>query len=174
MGFIYKIILGGSGSVGKSTLLYRLKFGRFSEDTKKTIGVDFISYQYKILDNGSELSLQIWDLAGQDRFKKLHPSYIDGAHAAILMHDLTRPETGRDLVDWVAMMREKNKNLPILLIGSKLDLVNPKEAVRFIMDPMFEVHKAFAHRVISSKTGEGVTDIFQLLGKELLRVNIKK
>lgn len=172
MGYIYKVILGGEGSVGKSTLLYRIKYGRFAEDTKKTIGVDFISYQYLV--DSSEMSLQIWDLAGQTRFKQLHPSYINGAHAAILMHDLTRPETAKILDVWVAMMREANKNLPIILIGSKLDLVNPKEAVRFIMDPMFTPHNAFAHRVISSKTGEGVEDIFQLLGKELLRVNIKK
>lgn len=162
MTFLYKILLAGEGATGKSTLVARVKTGKFTEGMKMTIGVDFTPYQIKY--EGEDYLLQLWDLGGQERFQFMHAAYTLGAHGAILIHDLSRPSTAFKLPNWLKIVTEKNpKNLPVLLVGSKLDLVDVGTAIKFVLDPFFDQFHSIGHLTISSKTGQGVEEVFTQL-----------
>jgi len=164
--FILKILTAGEGGVGKTTLLHRYVEGRFSAETKMTIGVEFFLKESVI--NGEHCTLQLWDFGGQQRFRFLLESYVLGAKGALLMFDLTRPMTLDNLEQWVNICRKGNPNLPILFIGTKLDLSN-----EIMVDDdyalSFKDHfNLFDYLRISSKSGENVENAFKLLTKKIL------
>ncbi len=83
----FKIVVGGDGGVGKTTLLHRFVTGSFEETTHMTIGVQFHNKELHIAD--FDVTLSVWDLGGQDRFRFILPSYVLGAKGALLLFDLT-------------------------------------------------------------------------------------
>ncbi|MFX1238897.1 MAG: Rab family GTPase, partial [Promethearchaeota archaeon] len=120
--FILKILTAGEGGVGKTTLLHRYVEGKFSAETKMTIGVEFFLKETDI--EGNTATLQLWDFGGQERFRFLLESYVLGAKGALLMFDLTRPITLDNLEQWIDIVRKGDPDLPVLFIGTKLDLVD--------------------------------------------------
>ena len=87
--FVFKILVGGDGAVGKTTLLRKYVDGTFDESSIATVGVDFFIKQV-VYENIGSCTLQIWDLGGQERFRHLLESFIMGAKGALLLFDLTR------------------------------------------------------------------------------------
>ena len=77
------MIFGDSGT-GKTTLTHRFLTNLFKQDISMTLGVDFLSKDVEI--NGERVKLQIWDFAGEERFRFLFPSYLKGANGAIFMY----------------------------------------------------------------------------------------
>ena len=165
--YILKILTAGEGGVGKTTLLHRYVEGKFSADTKMTIGVEFFLKEIDIADQHA--TLQLWDFGGQERFRFLLESYVLGAKGALLMFDLTRPITLDNLEQWIKIVRKGDPNLPVLFVGTKLDL---KEDIMVDDDYAMQFKEAFGlfdYIKISSKTGEGVNEAFDILTKEILR-----
>ena len=164
--FILKILTAGEGGVGKTTLLHRYVEGRFSAETKMTIGVEFFLKETEI--DGQHCTLQLWDFGGQERFRFLLESYVLGAKGALLMFDLTRPITLENLEQWVNICRKNNPNLPILFLGTKNDLfddimVDDDYAITFQ-----EEFNLFDYLRVSSKSGENVQEAFNLLTRRIL------
>ena len=164
--FILKILTAGEGGVGKTTLLHRYVEGKFSADTKMTIGVEFFLKEIEL--DGKQCTLQLWDFGGQERFRFLLESYVLGAKGALLMFDLTRPMTLENLQQWVDIVRKADNSLPILFVGTKLDLqedimVDDDYALQF--KDQFEL---FNYLKISSKSGENVKEAFETLTKKIL------
>ena len=124
--YIFKVIIIGPGAVGKTSLLHRFVEDKFSFRYKLTIGADFLS---KIIQRqDGTIKLQIWDIGGQDRYKFLRSSFFDGANGALVVFDLSRWHTFGELEDWISDLREyAGENIPFILIGNKLDLVNSKD-----------------------------------------------
>ena len=120
----FKICIFGDGGVGKTTLTHRFLHGVFKEDYRLTIGMDF--YLKKIEIDGKLISLQIWDFAGEEKFRFLLPSAVMGANGSIFIYDITRYLTFKNLDDWLSVFNETIKKegliVPIILIGSKIDL----------------------------------------------------
>ena len=164
MGFIFKIIMGGEAAVGKTTMVNRLKTGQFSERLGMTIGVDFQTFHVDY--QGKKVTLQVWDLGGQERFRHIFDTYVRGSKAVILMHDLTRPETAEKLNNWLNLFETKDGNLPVILIGTKLDLVQDKKDIEQrknanIFKIIGERHQLIDHVFISSKTGTNMENILR-------------
>ena len=93
--YVFKVIVAGNSGVGKTCLVQRFIDKRFNEGTKATIGVDF-SLKNVTLDEeqlGSSVALQIWDMAGENRFRSILPYYIAGTQGLILAFDSTNPPT---------------------------------------------------------------------------------
>ncbi|HEY0090785.1 MAG TPA: Rab family GTPase [Candidatus Lokiarchaeia archaeon] len=164
--FILKILTAGEGGVGKTTLLRRYVEGKFSAETKMTIGVEFFLKEVEV--DGKQCTLQLWDFGGQERFRFLLESYVLGAKGALLMFDLTRPMTLENLEEWVNIVRKSDNTIPVLFLGTKLDLesdimVDDNYALQFK-----DNFKLFDFLKISSKTGQNVQESFELLTRKIL------
>ena len=164
---LVKTITTGDGGVGKTTLLHRYVEGHFLAETRITLGVDFFLKEVKA--ERKKILLQIWDFGGQEHFRTLLSSYALGARGALLLFDLTRPSSLEQIEQWVDICRKNNPDIPILFVGTKLDLkesisIDDKYARTFI-----ERYNFFDYLKISSKTGENVNLAFKLLAKEILK-----
>ena len=161
--YLYKILVAGEGGVGKTTLLYRYIKEEFLKDTEMTIGLDFFSKNIKV--DGLDITLQFWDFGGQDRFQFLHDYYAKGASGAILMFDLRRMSTLENLDFWVDICRKENSDLPILFVGAKSDLVDEMVISEEYIKNLVEKYNFCDYMKVSSKTGENVNEVFNILIK---------
>ena len=164
--YILKILTAGEGGVGKTTLLHRYVEGRFSAQTKMTIGVEFFLKETEI--DEKQCTLQLWDFGGQERFRFLLESYVLGAKGAMLMFDLTRMSSLENLEQWLNIVRKGNPELPVLFLGTKLDLdddiqVDDDYAMSFLKE-----YSLIDFLKISSKTGENVGEAFKILTRKIL------
>ena len=162
--YILKILTAGEGGVGKTTLLHRYIKGEFSADLKMTVGIEFFAKE--IIIDDVHVTLQLWDFAGQKHFRFMLDSYVLGAKGALLMFDLTRPITLMNLESWINIVRKDDPNLPILFIGTKLDLKDQIEVEDEYALQFKEVLNLFDYLKVSSKSGENVLKAFELLIKK--------
>ena len=166
--YIFKVLVAGAGGVGKTTLLHRVVHGKFIEDTKITIGVEFFLLNMPV--NSVECSLQLWDFGGQERFRFMLDSYVMGAKGALLLYDMTRMKTLDKLQEWVGICRRHDPNLPILFVGTKLDRLEDISVPDDYASEFLEPLNLFDHIKISSKTGENIMGAFERIVKRILEM----
>ncbi|KAI1287558.1 Ras-related protein Rab-39B [Halotydeus destructor] len=100
----FRLILIGDSTVGKSTLLRVFTDGQFTETCDPTVGVDFFARTIEI-KNGIRIKLQLWDTAGQEKFRSITRSYYRNSVGALLLFDITRRSSFDHLVDWLFEVR---------------------------------------------------------------------
>ncbi|CAO3677754.1 unnamed protein product [Umbelopsis vinacea] len=123
-----KVVILGSTGVGKTSMVVRYVQKTFSPNGTSTIGASFMTKKLSV-DN-CKVRLQIWDTAGQERFRAMAPMYYRGAHAAILVYDITSEESFQDMSSWVEELKKNmTEDLVIHVVGNKLDLANTHRAV---------------------------------------------
>ena len=162
-----KVIVSGDGGVGKTSFLNRLVNDRFSDNSELTRGIDF--YSKNIYVNGTEFNFIMWDFAGQNQFKTLLNDFVEGSLAALILFDLTRINTIENLHDWIVTL-ESFGHIPIILIGTKSDLVSPYECQaidNYISEIKQEYDNIISYMKISSKTGENIQSAFKILIESL-------
>ena len=171
--YIFKILLLGDSSVGKTCFLLRYSDDTFTENHISTIGLD---YRFKLvnLENDKKVKLQIWDTAGQDRLRAITKNYYKGAHGIILMYDVTNISTFNNIKSWVTQIRENTtEKIKIVLVGNKID----EEELRKISSD--EGQKLAAEYDLkffeaSAKKNVKVTDVFNYITEEMNSQNNKK
>ncbi|GAH75508.1 unnamed protein product, partial [marine sediment metagenome] len=130
----------------------RLIHNSFNANNKLTRGVDF--YSKNITVNGIEFNFIMWDFAGQDQFQTLLNDFVSGSIAAVILFDLTRINTIENVYDWIKNL-DSFGNLPILLIGTKNDLITASDTQiidNYILDIVNEHDNIITYLKISSKT----------------------
>jgi len=164
--FVFKIIIVGEAGVGKSCLLRRFVDQNFTENYVNTIGVDFKVKTIELM--GKTVKLNLWDSAGQERFRTIVNTYYRGAHGICLVYDITDPDSFLRLGNWLTDASEQaDENAKKLIIGTKIDLESNRKVSR-------EAVRAFAERMsltayeTSSKSGSNVESAFMSLTKLLL------
>ena len=170
--YLFKLLLIGNSSVGKSSLLVRFVDDVWEENFVPTIGVDF---KLKTLDvNGKKVKLQIWDTAGQERFKNITASYYRGGNGVLVVYDITDRDSFTNLTSWlIEIEKNANKNVFKLLIGNKNDLESERKVTT-------EEGKEFADSngmkfiETSAKTADKVYEAFELLTQEIIKNNLNK
>lgn len=164
----FKIVIFGDAQTGKTTLTHRYLTNFFKEDITMTLGVDFHLKAIKI--DGENVKLQIWDFAGEERFRFLLPSYIKGANGGVFMFDITNYGSLAHVDDWFEIVEKEVKNkFPIVFVGGKTDLLHLKEvSTKKAMDIAY-TKGAEGFIECSSKTGENVNKIFDLLTKIIMQ-----
>lgn len=170
--FKFKIVLLGAASVGKTSLLLRYVNDLFREDYAATIGAKFLTKEIKIPPNDEIVQISIWDIAGQPRFLDLRTTFYRGASGGLMVFDLMRKESFEELDVWYdEMIPVLGDDLPLILIGNKLDLIRKKgdrevsrtEAEKFAKDKNIEYLET------SAKTGTHVEEAFYELTRLILQ-----
>ncbi|CAD8076788.1 unnamed protein product [Paramecium sonneborni] len=123
--YLFKFIIVGDTSVGKSCLLLQYVDKKFRNQHEPTIGVEFGAKQ--VIFKSKIIKIQIWDTAGQESFRSITRSYYRGSIGAILVYDVTRRETFENASLWVNEIKKYgNHNIVIILVGNKTDLSDMK------------------------------------------------
>lgn len=118
-----KVCLIGDFAVGKTSLVRRMVYQRFDERYLSTIGTQ-VTRKVVALDSSNELVILLWDIAGSNGYETVHTSYLRGAAGAVLVADLTRPETIDHLVFYRDLLHSVAPLAQVVVAANKLDLVD--------------------------------------------------
>ena len=170
--YLFKLLLIGNSSVGKSSLLFRFVENVWDDSFVPTIGVDF---KLKTLEvNGKKVKLQIWDTAGQERFKNITASYYRGGNGVLVVYDITERESFDNLTSWlIEIEKNANKNVYKLLIGNKCDLED-KRKVTYQEGKDFAESNGMKFIETSAKDNTKVQEAFELLTSEIMKSAVNK
>ena len=162
-----KMCLIGVFGVGKTSLIRRFVDGQFSDQYLSTVGVK-ISRKTIVLPPESapdhDLQLLVWDLEGHTKFKSIAPSYLQGSKGALVVADVSRPETIERIPEHLSLFYSVNPQGKIIVALNKVDLIDPEKAVKIF----HSTQSLYRERVLSiyqtsAKTGEYVDKIFEEL-----------
>jgi len=164
-----KVCLLGDFAVGKTSLVRRFVYNLFNDKYLSTIGVK-VSRKAVAVPRGDdvvELSMMLWDLAGSEEFSQLRDSYLRGAAGAVLVCDLTRPETLESLRSYAEDLLRISPGARLILAANKRDLTDQQR----LTPQQIEAVAADLHApcyLTSAKTGEEVEALFRRLGQMLV------
>ena len=164
---LVKILLVGNSGVGKSCLLVRFCDDSYESNSMSTIGVDFKTKLLSI-DN-KNICLQVWDTAGQERYHSITSSYYKGAQGVLVVYDITNRDSFDSVDEWVNEITLTNKNIAIILVGSKCDQESDRKVSREQGEIKSKEIGCLFYEA-SSKVGLGVGEIFE----ELVKIISKK
>ncbi|KAK5928380.1 hypothetical protein CgunFtcFv8_013447 [Champsocephalus gunnari] len=130
---LFKIVLVGNSSVGKTSLLRRFCDDSFHPGTSATVGIDY-SVKTIIVDN-SQVALQLWDTAGQERYRSITKQLFRKADGVVVMYDITAVQSFNAVRQWLTNVKEgAGEDIPIMLLANKTD----KEIERQVQKGMGE------------------------------------
>ncbi|MBD3187168.1 GTP-binding protein [Candidatus Bathyarchaeota archaeon] len=173
----YKVIMCGDSSVGKTSMVIRFTENRFTE-TKATIGVGFSVKDLQVTEK-LKIRLQIWDFAGESKFRTLLPKFTIGASGCLLLFDTTNVHSIESFDEWFDIIRSNtfiehddgNKSpIPIIVIGAKSDLVQDEmldDKIQAYLDAFLHKHEDISCMRVSSKSGHNVGAAFTSLAMKM-------
>ncbi len=153
----------GDGAVGKTALTLRFTQDHFDSDYKRTIGSDFAIKRVEVPSRKASVTMQVWDLAGQQRFEVVRQSFYRGARGGLLVFDVTRRRTFINLDRWrEEAFNSLNREIPLVVVANKIDLADSRIVST-------EEGREYADRIgslyveSSALTGENVEEAFTTL-----------
>uniref|UniRef100_A0A2P2JLV5 GTP-binding family protein n=2 Tax=Rhizophora mucronata TaxID=61149 RepID=A0A2P2JLV5_RHIMU len=175
--YVFKIVLIGDSSVGKSQLLARFTRNEFNIDSKATIGVEFQT-KTLVIDQKT-VKAQIWDTAGQERYRAVTSAYYRGSVGAMLVYDITKRQSFDHVAKWLEELREHaDNNIVVMLIGNKSDLrtlqaVPTEDAKEFAQKEniFFMETSALEATNVESAFLSVLTEIYRIVSKKALVAN---
>jgi len=166
-----KVTVIGDGSVGKTSLIQKFTHGTFQTDYVKTIGAQLTNYNTEI--DGYRIELIFWDIAGQDNFHFLRPSFYRGSKAAIIVYSLEENDLGKRSFDHISTWHKDVKQfcgeIPVVLFANKVDLINEQNLDKSKIQNLVKEHNFLGYYITSAKTGQGLDDAFDALSKKIRR-----
>jgi len=167
--FVFKIILVGDYGVGKSTSIHRFVENKFKANYVPTLGVQVT--KKSIMVNGHNIDLMIWDLAGQDRYAMVRQRFYANTEGILMLYDITRLSSLKNIKKWNAEVSRFVKNIPIILIGNKIDLLEQREVrnadvKRFLAENNINIHLKIK---TSAKDGVNTENAFHFLVKRIMQ-----
>ena len=169
---IFKTVLLGEGGVGKTSITLRYTEGRFDDNMMLTIGANFASKKLEI--NGSALTLMIWDLGGQPRFRDVVGDYFRGTKVALAVCDVSRSYSLGRLAEWIDRLKECAPGSDLLIVGNKADERTNGSGVSFEEGQEFAERYDTQYVEVSAKTGEGIDDMFEMVAQQLLKKHLEQ
>lgn len=162
-----RVVMIGDASVGKTSILNRLIEDRYDELEVQTIGANYQLFTQEV-DN-CRVEMQLWDTAGQEKFRSLIPVYFRNAFAAVAVYDVSNPESFTHLSGWIEQFQnEAGVSAEVFIVGNKADLVEDRQ-VRAEDCEAWARARNHAFFECSAKTGDGVRTIFEEMAKAIVR-----
>lgn len=157
----FKMVLLGTEAVGKTSLVDRFINNKFEDNYISTLGYNV--YQKEITQDNALITLLIFDIGGQERFRELRKKYATGANIAFLVYDITNYESFRNILTWKADLDEFAGTIPFIIIGNKLDLTDQRQVAIDEAKLVAANLGALDCLETSAKTGLGVENAFTQL-----------
>ena len=160
-----KVILIGDSGVGKTNIMSKFLKNQFMEESKATIGVEFGSKLFN--HEGHKIKAQIWDPAGQEKYKAITGAYYKGSKGALVVYDITQKKTFENIEKWVNDLKAAgDPKITIILIGNKNDLDDKRQVSK---DQGEEKARSFgcAFLETSAYSGDNIDKAFNLMVKEI-------
>jgi small GTP-binding protein len=170
----FKVVMLGDGAVGKTALTTRFTQDHFDADYKRTIGSDFAVKRVTVPDRDANVTMQVWDLAGQPRFEIVRQSFYRGARGGLLVFDVTRRRTFLNLHRWREEARENlGREIPVVVVANKVDLQDSRVVGT---EEGEEYAKAIKSLYVESSalTGQNVEDAFAKLCMTMIDESIAR
>ena len=165
--YLFKYIIVGDPSVGKSNLLMKFAHNKFTEEYQTTIGVEFGAKNIQL--NNQIYRIQIWDTAGQENFRSITRAYFQKCVCAMVVYDITCRESFDHIKNWLQDIHEQSpKTVLIILIGNKIDLED-KRKISTDEGKDVAAQNGLIFMETSAKTGEGVNEIFEKTALEITK-----
>ncbi len=159
----------GDGGVGKTSLIQKFTQGTFQKDYIKTIGAQLCKYDKKLDEN--KIKLIFWDIAGQDDFYFLRPSFYRASQAAIIVYSLEENNLGKRSFENIKKWHEDAKkfcgDIPVVMFANKVDLIQEDGINKSELQEIINKRNFLGYYVTSAKTGKGVYEAFNSLIENL-------
>ena len=155
--FLKLIIVGDSG-VGKSNFLLRFTENKFSQIYQITLGLDSKNKIITLPKSKKKVKIQIWDTAGQERYMSINKLFLQRVQGIVLMYDITRRESYLNLQSWVKLINDITFNIPVVLVGNKLDDENENRIVRKEEGKAFAKDNGYLFYEASALSGKNVNN----------------
>lgn len=166
--YVFKLILIGDSSVGKSSILSRFSDNVFMDTSSPTIGIDFNTKLIRI--EKKICRLEIWDTAGQERFSTMTSNYYRGSQGVLLVFDLSSKQSFNNVINWYNRARELGgENLIAILIGNKCDIDEDKRSISYNegMELVEQLPGVIGYYETSALNGNNIETVFVNLAKEI-------
>ena len=131
---IIKILIVGDPGVGKSNFIYRYTKDKFSVNKLSTVGFESNIKEIEIAEK--KVIVQLWDSAGQEKYKSITKNLFTRVQGIIILYDITNKKSFTNIQNWIKLIKETNDSIPYVLAGNKCDLTNQRaveeeEAIKF-------------------------------------------
>ncbi|KAL3311678.1 ADP-ribosylation factor [Cichlidogyrus casuarinus] len=128
---VFKVIFVGDSNVGKTTIIKHYALGEYSPMTAATVGVD---YQIKTVQfDDNKAVLQLWDTAGQEKFRSITKQYFRKADGVVVVFDMTSVESFLHIRNWMECLHESApENRTVMVLGNKKDLIEGMEPGSYV------------------------------------------
>ena len=167
----YKIILLGESAVGKTSIITRLTKNKFMDLSISTISEYFTEKKMEI--NGTTIKLEIWDTAGQEKYRSLVRNYYNGCDAAILVYDITDRNSFNEMQNyWHKEILKNCPNIILGVVGNKFDLFE-KEQVKEKEGKEFANKFGAIFYSTSAKENVGIDALFKDIATKLVELDNK-
>ncbi|UCC19141.1 MAG: GTP-binding protein, partial [Promethearchaeota archaeon] len=167
--FRFKIAVVGDAEVGKTSLIKKYTQGEFRTDYLKTIGAQYSNYIKEM--EGEKVRYSFWDVAGSDQFHFLRENFLYESKAAIIVYSLEENELGNEsfkhIEDWYNDIRKYCGNIPIIIIGNKVDLVDETNLDNSKVQDFINTNDLLGFYLTSAKTGQSIVEAFNKVIEEL-------
>ena len=168
---LFKLLIIGDTSVGKSSILLRFADNLFSGTYITTIGVDFKIRTMEM--NGEKIKLQIWDTAGQERFRTITATYYRGTHGVIIVYDVTNADSFNNVKRWISEIENNCDYVDKVLVGNKDD--NPeKKVVTQAESQRLADSQGMVLFETSAKDNINIEEVFDYITKKVLQTKKEK
>lgn len=161
----FKVILMGDPA-SKEEFINQVFINTFKEDLKLTIGAGF--YFTRVNVKEKEVILRLWDISEDEDFTNLRPSFCKGADGAIFIYDITNPEILEILPEQIKVIRKATGDIPIMLLGNKLNLEDQHVIHKEKLKKLAEKHGFSSFIEISTENRQNVKNVIETMIKLIL------
>ena len=166
--YCLKLLLVGDSCVGKSNFILRLIKNKFSPSHVSTSGMELKTT--KIIIDKTKIRVQLWDTAGQEKYRSVTKSLFNKVQGVLAIYDITSEDSFKNLKQWIKMVKEECSNMQLLMIGNKNDLENER-IIRFEEADEYAKSQKMDYIETSSKTGDNINKAVETICKKIIENN---